>query len=69
MCVQELREAREGTESPGTGVPGGCELSGGCWEPDPSSPSVLLIAEPSPAPDMGLLKHSISGSVGHFGGQ
>lgn len=30
LCAQVLKEARKGTESPGGGVIGGCELPVGC---------------------------------------
>lgn len=49
-----LQRPEKGVESPGTGVIVGCEPPLGCWELNLGlleEQPVLLIAEPSPAPN------------------
>ena len=49
VCVVP-KEAREGTNFPGTGVMDGCEPPHGCWELNPGDQQeqpVLLTVEPS----------------------
>jgi hypothetical protein len=35
--MQNLERTEEGVAPPGTGVPGSCELTCGCWESNPRS--------------------------------
>jgi hypothetical protein len=52
-CMQRPQRPEEGSETPGTGVTGGCEPPWGCWElntgPLEEQP-VLLTTEPSLQP-------------------
>lgn len=60
-CVSGAFEVRSRPQIPGTGAKDGCELSRGCWEPNPiflQEEQEILTSEPSLQPHPILLMHA-----------